>query len=113
MKVIIAGGRNIIEYSLLLDAVENAKFEITEIVSGGARGVDEMAMNYATLNDIKFTEFKADWDKNGLAAGPIRNRLMADYADALIAIWDGSSSGTKNMINEATKRGLKVHVQRI
>lgn len=113
MKVIIAGGRNIIDYSLLLDAVESAGFQITEIVSGGAKGVDEMAIRYAKTSDIKFTEFNADWNKNGRAAGPIRNRLMAEYADALIAIWDGESRGTKNMIEESVKKNLKVFIKRI
>lgn len=111
MKVIIAGGRDCIEYNLLLDAIEQSKFEITEVIGGGAKGADELGMIWATNNDIKFTKFPADWNKNGNAAGPIRNRQMAGYGEALIALWDGKSRGTKNMIEEATKKNLKVFIK--
>ena len=40
----------------------------------------------------------------------IRNQVMADHADALIAVWDGASKGTADMIDRAKKRGLKVFV---
>jgi hypothetical protein len=56
--------------------------------------------------------FPADWKTHGKAAGPIRNRQMAKNAEALIALWDGNSRGTKNMIETATKLGLKVYVKR-
>ena len=48
----------------------------------------------------------AKWDKHGNSAGMIRNSQMADYADGLIALWDGESRGTKNMIETASKNGL-------
>lgn len=54
--------------------------------------------------------FPADWDRRGRAAGRIRNREMAKHADALIAVWDGESRGTANMILEAHRAGLKVYV---
>ena len=56
--------------------------------------------------------FPADWDKYGKRAGYLRNVQMAEYADALLAFWDGESRGTKNMIDEALSRGLKVGVKR-
>ena len=113
MKLIIAGGRNIHDYSLVLSALAESEFEPTEIVSGMAPGVDTLAIQYARENNLPLAEFHADWNKYKRAAGPIRNREMANYGDALIAIWDGESRGTKNMIEEATKRGLRVYVKRI
>lgn len=113
MKVIIAGGREINDYDLLLQAVLNAGFDITAVVSGGARGVDAMGERFAEEAGLQLFKFPADWDKHGRAAGPIRNRVMAEFGDALIAIWDGKSRGTKNMIDQARERGLKVHVEMI
>jgi hypothetical protein len=113
MKVIIAGGREINDYELVLRAVLNAGFDITSVVSGAAPGVDTMGERFATEAGLELFKFPADWDKHGRAAGPIRNRVMGDFADALIAIWDGKSRGTKNMIDYATKKGLKVYVERI
>ena len=51
-----------------------------------------------------------DWAKFGKAAGPIRNKTMAENGDALIAVWDGTSRGTKSMIDLAQKLGLKVFI---
>jgi predicted Rossmann fold nucleotide-binding protein DprA/Smf involved in DNA uptake len=111
MKVIIAGGREINDYDLLLQAVLNAGFDITAVVSGGARGVDAMGERFAEETGLQLFKFPAEWDKYKRAAGPIRNRVMAEFGDALIAIWDGKSSGTKNMIDQAREHGLKVHVE--
>lgn len=111
MKVIIAGGRDITDYELVLSAVSESQFDITEVVSGGASGVDTLAIVFAMENNIPSQTFMANWTKYGNAAGPIRNRLMADNAEALIAIWDGKSRGTKNMIEEAKKRNLKVFIK--
>jgi hypothetical protein len=113
MKVIIAGGRTITDYNLVLSALRESEFIPTEIVSGMAPGVDTLAIQYATENNLPLKEFHADWNQYRRAAGPIRNRVMAEHGEALIAIWDGESRGTKNMIEEATKRGLKVYVKRI
>ncbi|MDR3174961.1 MAG: DUF2493 domain-containing protein [Desulfovibrio sp.] len=71
---------------------------ITEVVSGGARGVDSLARLYARERALPFTLFAADWEKYGKRAGPMRNMKMADYADFGIAVWDGSSLGTAHMI---------------
>ncbi len=112
-RVIIAGGRDITNYDLVVDAVEESGFQIDVVVSGGATGVDTLGEQYADESGIPLTVFRADWHTHGRAAGPIRNRKMAENADALIAIWDGKSRGTKNMIETATKLGLLVYVKRI
>jgi hypothetical protein len=113
MKTIIAGGRDINDYAILLAAIEEANFTITEVVSGGAKGVDALGEQYAESMNLTLKIYPADWEKNGRAAGPIRNRQMAEYGDQLIAIWDGKSRGTKNMIETATKKGLTIYVKRI
>ena len=112
MKVIIAGGRDFEDYMLLLQTVAKVNFGITEVVSGGAHGADTLGEFFARDLDIPLKRFVANWGKHGRSAGPIRNGEMADYADALIAFWDGKSAGTRNMIEQATGRGLKVHVER-
>jgi len=113
MKTIIAGGREIHDYQLVLDAIEEANLNITTVVSGGAKGVDALGEQYAMNMNLTLHIYEADWERHGRAAGPLRNRKMAENADALIAIWDGKSRGTKNMIETATKLGLVVYVKRI
>ncbi len=115
MKVIIAGSRDFTDYSLLCsfaDQVLSGCGE-TEIVSGGARGADSMGERYARDRGYGLKVFPAEWKKWGRAAGPIRNGQMADYADVLIAFWDGQSTGTRDMIRKAEEKGLRVHVQMI
>lgn len=113
LRVIIAGSRDINDYEIVEDAIRESQFPIAVVVSGGARGVDALGELYAESMNIPIHVFEPDWDKNGRAAGPIRNRKMAENADALIAIWDGKSRGTKNMIETATKLGLLVFVKTI
>jgi len=118
MKTIIAGSRSITDYNEVKKAVEESGFEITEVVSGACpTGVDPLGEKYAFLNDIPLKRFPAQWDRYRSAKGKnpggmIRNREMAAYAEALIAVYDGVSPGTKNMITEAQLKGLKVHVHK-
>jgi len=84
------------------------EFSITEVVSGGAAGVDMLGERWALRQGIPTTVFQANWNAHGKAAGPIRNKQMAEYADALIAVWDGESPGTKNMIETMEKLGKPV-----
>ena len=113
MKTIIAGSRNITDYNIVVEAVYASKFDITGIVSGRARGVDQLGEQYAKEHNLKIHEFPADWDKFGKSAGYIRNKEMAKYADVLIAIWDGKSKGTKHMIDLGHKHLLEVFVYQI
>ena len=104
MKVIIAGSREITNYEFVSHIIKQSGYTITEVVSGTANGVDRLGEQWARDNNIPYKRFPANWDHYGKAAGPIRNREMAEYADAAIVVWNGSSSGTKNMIQEMTKR---------
>lgn len=113
MKVIIAGSRTLSNIMFVSMAIQDSKFDVTEIVSGGARGIDLCGEFYAKSRNIPIKRFKAHWDKFGKSAGYKRNVQMANYADALIAIWDGKSKGTGHMINIAKEQKLKVFVYRI
>lgn len=113
MKVIIAGSRDYHNYETVCQAIANSNFIIDVILSGGASGVDELGAKYALENDIPLETYPAEWHVHGKAAGPIRNRKMAENADALIAIWDGQSKGTKNMIETAMHYNLVIHVLRL
>jgi YspA, cpYpsA-related SLOG family len=108
MRVIIAGGRDFDDMQALVVAIKESGFEITEVVSGGATGADTLGLYWARANGVSERIFQAKWAKHGLAAGPRRNREMAQYADALIAMPGGR--GTSNMVNEAQRRGLPVYI---
>ena len=114
MKVIVAGGRDFKDYYLLKETLDNFQQEygnITEVVSGGARGSDKLGEQYANENNIPIKRFVPDWEGLGKKAGHVRNRKMGDYAKEhngmLAAFWDKQSRGTKGMIDYATKIGLK------
>ncbi len=106
MKVAIIGSRN-----LKIGNLEKyVPKTVTEIVSGGARGIDACAREYARANGIKLTEFLPDYEKHQKSAPLIRNLQIIDYADLVLAFWDGKSKGTKFVIDNCKKRNKKVVV---
>ena len=114
-KVIVAGSRDFNDYKLLkekLDVVLSNKVEI-EIVSGGARGADKLGEVYAKERNLSCKVFPADWDAHGKSAGYKRNAEMAEYADALVAFWDGKSKGTGHMIDLAEKKRIQIRVVKV
>ena len=108
MKVAVIGSRGIEN----LNISEYIPKEITEIVSGGARGVDTLARNYAEQKDLKLTEFLPEYNKFGRSAPLKRNIQIIEYADLVIAFWDGKSRGTKFVIDNCKKLGKEcvVHI---
>ena len=112
MKTIIAGGRDYHNYNHVRAMLDHFRKEhtITEVVSGGAKGADALGEQYAEEMGITLKIYPADWQKHGRAAGPIRNQKMGDYADQLVAVWDGKSKGTKNMIDYMNKLKKPVYV---
>ncbi len=84
--------------------------ETTEIVSGGARGIDTCAREYAVKNNIKLTEFLPEYEKYGRSAPLKRNLLIIDYADYVLAFWDGKSHGTKYVIDNCKKKNKPVRI---
>lgn len=114
-RVIIAGTRYFNDYELLRTSCNNLlsvkqRTHTVVIISGTARGADQMGERYARERGYEIRQFPADWEQYGKSAGHIRNAKMADNADALIAFWDGESKGTKNMIDNARRKGLAVRV---
>lgn len=118
MKVIIAGTRYIDkeqkkvfdDYNLVVQAVERSGFKITEVVSGTAIGADRLGEKWALANGIPIKEMPADWNRYGNGAGPMRNRQMAEYADAAIVVWDGKSPGSRNMVENMIRRKKPYYV---
>ena len=115
MRVIVAGSRHCDDYAFVsnwLTVLLGHHGSLT-IISGGANGVDEMGERWAKTKGLDLEIYRAEWDKHGKAAGPIRNRAMAENADMLIAFPASDSRGTKNMIATAKKhRILTVTIER-
>ena len=103
MKVIIAGGRDFDSYELLDKTMKEVN-NVTEVVCGRAKGADTLGEKWAKQHNIPVTYFPALWNL-GRDAGIKRNHQMGDYADYLVAFWDGQSRGTKDMIEYMKKIG--------
>ena len=113
-KVIVAGGRDFNDYELLRNKLDfllqDKEKSAVEIVSGTANGADKLGERYAFANSIQVKCFPANWEAFGRSAGYKRNKQMAEYADALVAFWDGKSKGTEHMINLAEEYNLQIRV---
>ncbi len=83
---------------------------VTEIVSGGALGIDTCARMYAQSHGLKYTEFLPQYDQFGRRAPLVRNLQIIDYADAVLAFWDGESRGTKFVIDKCIQAEKKIRV---
>lgn len=116
MKVIVAGSRKGIYAQYVYDKLDEILANVDKselvIVSGNARGVDRMGEGWAIDHGVRVELHPAEWQRYGKRAGFIRNDLMAQEADALVAIWDGASRGTKHMIDIARTYGLEVRIVR-
>lgn len=106
MKVVVAGSRTIDNYHAVEQAIEDSGFDVTEVISGTAKGVDSLGIIWAENNEIPVLFFPANWNKYGKRAGYLRNVEMADNADAVIVLWDGRSKGSKHMIDIAKRKNL-------
>ena len=100
MKIAVIGSRGLRVDDLGKYLPENT----TEIVSGGAKGVDTSAKEYAEKNNIKLTEFLPEYEKYGRGAPLRRNLQIIGYADEVLAFWDGTSRGTKYVIDNCKKQ---------
>lgn len=109
-KVIVAGSRYFTDYAFVKSVLDDYLSNQTdvEIVSGCAQGTDRLGEQYAEENGLPVKRFPADWNTYGRAAGPIRNKQMAEYADVLVLFWNGSSPGSKNMLKNAKEMNLKI-----
>lgn len=126
--MIVAGSRSINKQSIVNSAINRAFFSWMEenhenekwkkwlgpeIVSGGAVGVDWLGEQYARTHGLPLKIFPADWETHGKKAGILRNIEMGNYADALIAVWDGKSRGTKHMIEYMKSLNKPVFIAKI
>ena len=114
MRIIISGSRNV-EQGCFDQAISQCPWLLQAdiLLSGGARGVDRLAEDWAERHSIEVVRYMPDWKQYGRGAGIIRNRGMVDNADALFAIWDGHSRGTNQIIQYARKKHLLVGVYRV
>ena len=103
-KVIIAGGRDFDDFSMLCREMDKllinqVKVNKITIISGGARGADTLGERYARLRNFELTKVKADWNKYGKSAGFVRNREMLAITNGVVCFWNGKSRGTRDMVN--------------
>lgn len=121
MRVIVAGSRSITDYALFCKLFGECWLRTTEIVVGGANGVDSMGEKWAIDRGIKFRKFLPDWDLHGKSAGCLRNIEMAKYASSatdpvwdspcpggLFLLWNGKSRGSAHMLSTAIKEMLYI-----
>lgn len=112
MKVVIAGSRIIVDYQLVSKAIEASGFDVTEVVQGEARGVDSLAKQWAIEHNIPYKSFKPNYNFPPAKLAPSRrNTEMAEYVGpdgGLILIWNGRSSGSRDMLTKALNRNLKI-----
>ena len=106
MKIAVIGSREL----KVNDLEKYLPVGVTEIVSGGAKGVDTCAREYANTKGLKLTEFLPEYNRYGRGAPLKRNLQIIDYADEVLAFWDGRSRGTKYVIEQCKKRNKKVTV---
>lgn len=107
MRVAIVGSR----YYPDLDAVMHYVHALpkdTELVTGGAGGVDREAEISAQEVGISYTIVWPEWDKLGKKAGPIRNTKIVEMVDKVVAFYDGKSRGTMDTINKARAAGKEL-----
>ena len=106
MKVAVVGSRNF-QLNNLEDYLPDS---VTEIISGGAKGVDMGAREYALAHGIKLTEYLPEYDRYGRGAPLRRNITIIEQADLVLAFWDGRSHGTKFVIDQCKSRKIPLKV---
>ena len=117
-RIVIAGSRDYNNYDEAKEFIDSCLIDINKeneiiIVSGGASGADAIGERYATEKGFKIEKYAAEWKKYGRAAGPKRNKEMAEISDYVICFWDGKSKGTKSMIDYAKKCEKRVRIKNI
>lgn len=117
-RVVVAGSREFNDYDTAKKYINfcicNIKKQYTLVfVSGGCKGADMLGERYAMENGYKIERYPADWVRFGKAAGPMRNRTMAEKADYVICFWNGKSRGTKSMISYAKELGKPLKLKSV
>ena len=111
MRVAVVGSRSITDYQLVSNILDF--YEITHIVSGGAKGVDTLAEKYAKKHKLNTTIYRPDYKKYGRSAALVRNKEIVLDSELVIAIWDGISTGTEYTIKLASENNIQCRVHNI
>ncbi len=113
MNIAIVGGRDFNDYTLLKESILayiDAHEKPENIVSGGAKGADTLATQFATEMGIPLLIFKPDYQRYGRGATLVRNTQIIENAEVVFAFWDGQSKGTKDSIKKAEKLEKELYV---
>ena len=108
MRTIVAGSRGLKDYGLVESAMARIHWKPSLIISGHANGIDSLGERWAKEHGVPLELYPALWHKWGRSAGYKRNEIMAKRAQALVALWDGSSLGTKHMLDIAERYKLVI-----
>ena len=111
LRVAIVGSRNYCALWEVGRLVRALRALDPVVVSGGARGVDQVAALAAAMNGLLCEIFPARWAALGKSAGMRRNQDIVDRSDAVVAFWDGSSRGTADTVDRATRVGKPCFVR--
>lgn len=111
MKLAVVGSRSITDYQTVATSIVVSPWSPDVIVSGGAQGVDTKAAHFADVHGLDTVTIEPDWDDwSGGHPALSRNTTIIKSADAVVAVWDGSSSGTKDSIDKALERNKPIYV---
>jgi len=105
-KIGVVGSRSFSDYKTLSSVL--TPLTPFTLISGGAKGADQLAERFADEHKLKKIIHKPDWNKYGLAAGFIRNKLIVLDSEVLVAFWDGKSKGTEDSIRKARKKNMVI-----
>jgi predicted Rossmann fold nucleotide-binding protein DprA/Smf involved in DNA uptake len=112
MNIAIVGSRSFEDYDALVKFIKS-KIDIREVevvVSGGAKGADALAERFAHQYELGMRVIYPNWQRHGKAAGPIRNKMIVEFADVVFAFWDGESRGTLSTINYAKQLSKQLYI---
>lgn len=112
MKLAIAGSRNFNDFAFLELKINELRkqYAIDSLISGGAKGADLLAEQYAAKYHLAIECVLPDWKMHSHGAGHRRNEIIVQKCDLLIAFWDGKSKGTKHIIEYAQKQNKQVYI---
>lgn len=111
MKAIVCGGRDYSDSNYLEQVLDLCVkwWDLQLIITGGAKGADSLAHQWALKRKLATEIHHADWSSYGKAAGMIRNKAMLAQEPNVVIAFDGGS-GTENMITIARKAGIPVFI---
>jgi len=111
MRVLVCGGRDWCDILAMMNAMDALSDEVgpfTHLIHGGARGADDEAGCWALQRDLPTTVYPANWNRDGRAAGPIRNQQMLDEGKPDLVVAFPGGVGTADMVRRARKAGVEV-----